>query len=118
MSGGSWEYAYQKMLRLAEDLDGGTEDPPEGWWMSDDDDPPGQKYPLRRALGKALEQLAMGPLKAIEWSDSGDYAEDGWIEPVREFLERRPIDLPEVREFYDQFMADATSASSVEAPRP
>lgn len=109
MSGGSWDYAYRKVLNLAEDLDGGTEDPPEDWWESDDDDLPGQKYPLRRALGKALEQLAEGPLKAIEWSDSGDYAEDDWIGPVREFLERRPIDLPEVREFYDRFLAELGS---------
>ena len=61
---------------------------------------------------KVFEQLAMGPLKAIEWSDSGDYAEDGWIEPVREFLERRPIDLPEVREFYDMFLADGANAAA------
>ena len=78
--------------------------------MDDDEQPSEQPHPLRRALGKALAQLAIEPPKAIEWSDSGDYADDEWIVPVKEFLERRPIDLPEVREFYDQFMAGQADA--------
>lgn len=110
MSGGSWNYAHRKVLDMAEELDAGLEDPPESWEVDDEDQQPEQPYPLRRALGKALQQLAMGPLKAIEYADSGDYAEDGWIKPVQEFLERRPIDLPEVREFYDQFMAGQADA--------
>ena len=109
MSGGSWDYAYRKVLYLGEDLGSGSE-VERGYEEDPDDHQYEQVYPLRSALGKALENLAMEALKSIEYSDSGDYADDDWVEPVRAFLERRPIDLPEVREFYDKFLA------GVEAP--
>ena len=102
MSGGSWGYAYWKVLEMAYDLDAGDEDD----CRDNEDENRVNPSPLRRALGKALENLAEEALKSIEWSDSGDYAHDDWVDPVREFLERRPIDLPAVREYYEQSMAD------------
>lgn len=53
MSGGSWEYAHEKVRDVAERL------------LAED-------YPPRIALGRALLRFAEA-LHDIEWEDSGDY---------------------------------------------
>ncbi len=67
MSGGSWEYQYQAVRRLGEQL---TE----------------EGDPLRRALGEHLLVCAEA-CRLIEWSDSGDSPPDGWREAVEEIVQ-------------------------------
>ena len=74
MSGGSMDYAYSKVRMIAEQF------------LEDSDDP------LRRALATELFEIA-DVLKAIEWSDSGDTAPDEWQNHVRNYLDKRGIEL-------------------------
>ena len=64
MSGGSWDYLYSKVReageRLAHDRD-----------------------PLRRAMAPRVEALAVA-MRAIEWNDSGDGADEDTA--IRAFL--------------------------------
>jgi len=71
MSGGSWDYAYLKVLEAASSLD---------IFNTADDE-------VRCELVKHMHELAT-VMKAIEWADSGDTAGDSWVEPLREFLTR------------------------------
>lgn len=72
MSGGSWDYAYFKVLNSADTL---AESNPE---MAG--------HPLRAALRSHMEALSE-VMRDIEWSDSGDTDRDEWEAPVRQFLE-------------------------------
>ena len=74
MSGGTMDYAYSKVRMIAEQFLEGSEEP------------------LRRVLATELFEIA-DVLKAIEWSDSGDTAPDEWKDHVRNYLEKRRIDL-------------------------
>ena len=74
MSGGTMDYAYSKVRMIAEQFLECSEEP------------------LRRVLATELFEIA-DVLKAIEWSDSGDTAPDEWKDHVRNYLEKRRIDL-------------------------
>lgn len=69
MSGGSWNYAYQRVDMAADDL---------RQHETGDDE-------LRQRLAEHMRELAV-VMKAIEWADSADTSADSWIEPTREFL--------------------------------
>lgn len=86
MSGGSWDYAYWKVEGLAEGLI--------------DSHPELAGHPLRVALHSHLEQLAE-VVRDIEWSDSGDTAEDAWVQPLHAFLTDHSVpfeDYPDLAE--------------------
>ena len=70
MSGGSWDYSYWKVEEMASYLRVDRNN----------------CHPLRVALAKHMLELAK-VMKEVEWSDSGDTAEDAWIEPVKSFLD-------------------------------
>ena len=80
MSGGSWDYAYSKVLAaadmLAERLDGCSSESEEAL--------------LRLRLIEHMTALA-DVMKAIEWSDSGDTQPNAWVEPTRGFLSKAGI---------------------------
>lgn len=66
MSGGSWDYLYNKVEDAADRLDGST-------------------CEHRRAFGKLVAKVA-DALHAIEWVDSCDYAPNDEIEPIKKAL--------------------------------
>ena len=86
MSGGSWGYAYQKVLAMSEDLAEGLE--------RGDDESEQSQHPLRVALSRHMAHLA-AVLKEIEWADSGDSGEQDWIDAVEAFLNCMPLDCPD-----------------------
>ena len=88
MSGGSWEYAYRKVLAMSEDLAEGLE---RGYYDDESEQP---QHPLRIALSRHMAHLA-AVLKTIEWADSGDSGEQDWIDAVEAFLKCLPLDCPD-----------------------
>lgn len=90
MSGGSWNYTYSQIMYAGEDLISGNEC--RDYNDDDSDEPRLNKHDLRIALGVYMLELA-AVLKAIEWSDSGDRAEDAWVDPVTQFLQQRPTEI-------------------------
>ena len=88
MSGGSWDYAYRKVLLMAEELAAGQERD-----HCDEDAQRGQ-HPLRVQLSRHMAHLA-GVLKEIERADSCDSSEQDWIDAVEAFLACLPADSPE-----------------------
>ena len=91
MSGGSWDYAYCKLTEPIEKLTR-------------------ERSALRRAFGKHL-QLVSDALYAIEWVDSGDYADGDDIPKIKECLSKSDelrellIDAKEIKEQLEELMA-------------
>jgi hypothetical protein len=68
MSGGSYDYAYEKVSSMAAQLISSKE------------------TPLRRAFGEHLKKVA-NAMQAVEWVDSCDSAKGDEDEPIRACLE-------------------------------
>lgn len=83
MSGGSWDYFFQRVRDVADALEF--------------DKTPYEDYSYlqlsvkqkkaRHKLGKVLREL-IAPLKAIEWVDSGDCSEPHGIEEINKFFDK------------------------------
>ena len=67
MSGGSYNYAYDKVLEMADSLERYSKDP------------------LRLAFAKHLQKVATA-MHDIEWVDSGDYGERDEEEAIKAVL--------------------------------
>lgn len=65
MSGGSYEYAYQKVQRFAEAMRSGED------FDGDKREVPAKNRTLRKMLAHHLDAVAEA-MKAVEWTDSGD----------------------------------------------
>lgn len=65
MSGGSYEYAYQKVMRFADALRSGED------FCGDRRKIPEKNRTLRKLLAHHLDAVAEA-MRAIEWTDSGD----------------------------------------------
>ena len=74
MSGGSWNYAYSKILQIAEEIE---EEDAENY----------RNHPLRGRLVSHLKELSE-LMHLIEWCDSGDKAPDEWFRPAQAFFNR------------------------------
>ena len=87
MSGGSLDYAYIGVQEIADRLRYKNTDA-----YVDEEDPDEELQthpnPLRHRLADHIEALSE-VLRAIEWSDSGDYGVNDWIEPTSRFLDQR-----------------------------
>lgn len=71
MSGGSYDYQFENLIRLADMLDPPKRD---------------EYEPIRKRLGKALRSMA-DECKIVEWIDSGDYGHDDFKQ-VENWLEK------------------------------
>lgn len=71
MSGGSWDYVYEKFESIGTALNG-------------------SKDPKRRALGKKIILIAKA-LHDIEWVDSGDYAEGREYEAIDKVVSKTDL---------------------------
>lgn len=77
MSGGHYDYAYSTVLNFADDVERDLDlaGKPDNRW-------PGEVHPerdnpeLRRAFVAYLRDVIAPAMKAIEWNDSGDGADD------------------------------------------
>ncbi|MDD5459970.1 MAG: hypothetical protein PHF37_11330 [Phycisphaerae bacterium] len=67
MSGGSYNYAYDKVLEMADSLERYSKDP------------------LRLAFAKHLQKVAVA-MHDIEWVDSGDYGEGDEVDAIKAVL--------------------------------
>ena len=73
MSGGSLDYAYEKLNDVASDVRSSA-----GYRE--------HNYPeLRLAMAEHLEKMAK-VVHAIEWSDSGDWKRDAWVPYAEQYI--------------------------------
>lgn len=91
MSGGSHNFAFTKVEFMASDFGDiyNEEFDPDGSYSSEDHEL--RQHPLRVRLARFMIEELSPVLKAIEWSDSGDTAEDHWVEITEAFLGRHSI---------------------------
>ena len=74
MSGGSWDYAYDKISQIVEGIE-------------EEDAYCNRQHPLKDRLVLHLKELAE-LMYLIEWCDSGDKGPDEWVEPAEKFFAR------------------------------
>ena len=74
MSGGSWNYAYNRIHQIAEEIE-------------EEDADHYRRHPLRGRLVSHLKELSE-LMHLIELCDSGDKAPDEWFQPAQEFFNR------------------------------
>ena len=87
MSGGSLNYACDRLDYLAEDLRNSREEVK----LTN------KQELMRLRLAEFTEQLA-AVYKEIEWSDSGDTTSDAWVTPTNEFMTRFKILIDDLGE--------------------
>jgi hypothetical protein len=80
VSGGSYDYAYRRVLDFADDIDIDT--------AGDYED--GRSSPAQRAAFREHLRKVAAAMKAIEWNDSGDGADDEG-DLIRACLDARAI---------------------------
>jgi hypothetical protein len=76
MSGGSYDYAYNRVLDFSHDLDRNTDDSP---------DLPAEVADIRRQFA-AHVRLVAEAMRAVEWVDSSDWSAGDEVEPIRRVL--------------------------------
>ena len=74
MSGGSWNYAYSRILQIAEEIE-------------EEDAEYFREHPLRGRLVSHLKELSV-LMRLMEWCDSGDKGPTEWVEPAKKFFDR------------------------------
>ncbi len=72
MSGGSLDYAFEKVNGIAEAVEASA-------------DRCDQRAALRVRFADELRSVSR-VLRAIEWADSGDAAPDSWVQAVEDYL--------------------------------